>query len=346
LVSKGNDVEVITASLPQARESAILNGVQIHRLKIPHKGSRYWFTFLSFPEVLRLSKKADLIHTTTYNAAFPAWFAAKLRRKKIVITVHEIFGSKWKKFNRMNWLSAKLHQLVERLIISLSYDQYLPVSHYTEQCLLENGVKKDKVRVIYNGIDYDLFNPGKYDGKIERSKLCLGDRFIYMYYGRPGVSKGVEYLVRSVPMVLNAIPGSKLIMILARDPLDRYNNIIDEIRKLNISNDVILLDPVSRNSLPGYIAAADCVVIPSVSEGFGFTAAEACAMQKPVVTSNIASLPEIVSGKFVLVQPMLPGDIATGIVSVYNKQWTITQNKIFTWQECVDGYIQSYKRVL
>jgi len=57
---------------------------------------------------------------------------------------------------------------------------------------------------------------------------------------------------------------------------------------------------VSRSELPSYIAASDCIVVPSLSEGFGFAAAESCAMGKLIVASNVASLPEVVSGKFYL----------------------------------------------
>lgn len=347
LAAKGNNVEVLTSGLLDAKQSEVINGVHVHRLlRIPQKGLRYWFTLIALPYVFRYAHKSDLIHTTTYNAALPAWLIAKLRRKKIVITVHEIFGDKWKTFNQMNWINAKLHKMFENMIISLPFDKYVAVSKYTEKCLIDNGVTQNKLQVVYNGIDYELFNPDKYDGKVKRSQIGLSENFVYMYYGRPGVSKGVENLVRSVPTVSKNIPGSKLIMILAHDPLDRYNSIVSEIRNLNIIDDVILIDPVQRSVLPEYIAAADCVVIPSLSEGFGFTAAEACAMQIPVVVSNVASLPEVVSGRCILVDPGSPEAIASGILHVYNKEWAICEKKTFSWQRCIDGYTIVYNELL
>ena len=85
------------------------------------------------------------------------------------------------------------------------------------------------------------------------------------------------------------------------------------ISDLHIEDQIILLKPVPRSELPNYIAAADCIVIPSLSEGFGLTAAEACAMRKPVVASKVGSLPEIISGQYVLIEPKNSEAIADGV---------------------------------
>ena len=198
---------------------------------------------------------------------------------------------------------------------------------------------------MYNAIDYDLFNPGKTDGKLIKQKLKLSDEFVYMYYGRPGVSKGVEYLVRAVPLIRKAVPDSKLLMILAHDAKDRYENIRRMIRDLGIEDSIILLTPVPRNELPSYIAAADCVVVPSLSEGFGFTAAEACAMGKPVVASNVASLPEVVSGRYVLVEPRNSEALAEGVEKVYRGERETSRRRIFSWDKCVAEYLGIYEKM-
>jgi len=342
LTRKGYDITVVTIKLPDTQAFEVINGVKVYRVKVPQRGDRYWFTFLSIPKVLQLARQADLIHTTTYNGAFPAWLASRLRGKKCLITVLEVFGSQWVNLAAMSWLVAKLHQLLEYLVIVLPFDRHISISHYTSKCLKDFGIARDKAEVIYCGIDYDLFNPEKADGKAVRQKLNLGNEFIYMYYGRPGISKGVEYLVQAVPLITQEIPDSKLVLVLADDPKDRYENIKRMVDKLKIKDNVILLDPVPRNELPSYIAASDCVVVPSLSEGFGFAAAEACAMGKPVVASNVASLPEVVSGRYILVEPRGPEAIAKAVESVYNGRVEDGGKKIFSWSDCVNGYWNVY----
>jgi len=342
LARRGHNVIVATSKLRGTKDFEIVNDVKIHRITALN---RYLFTFLSIPKVCRLAKETDLIHTTTYNGAFPAWFASRLRGKKCIITVHEVLGSFWKDLTGMGWFSARLHQLLEKWIISLPFDRYVCISRYTYNSLKAVRARDNKLEVIYNGIDTDLFNPMKADGGRIRRKLGLDNHFIYMYYGRPGISKGVEYLVQAVPFITKEIPDSKLLLILASDPANRYEIIKKLIEDLNIKDRIILLDPVPRAELPDYIAASDCVVIPSLSEGFGFAAAEACAMGKPIVASDVGSLPEVISGRYVLVEPRNPEAIAEGVESIYRDEVKDSEKRTFSWDECVDRYLKVYQGV-
>lgn len=345
LAARGHNVTVVTLRLPKTVPFEMINGVKVHRVKTPKRGARYWFTFVAIPRALALAKQVDVIHTTTYNGALPGWLAAKLTGKKCLITVHEVIGSQWAHLAGMTWLMAKLHQLLERLILTLPFDMYVSVSQYTAGCLANLGIDQKRRTVIYNGIDHNLFNPEKADGNAIRYELNLGNRFIYMYYGRPGISKGVEYLVQAAPLIKQKIPDSKLLMLLANDPKDQYEKIRHMIRDLNIADSIILLDPVPRNDLPGYIAASDCVVVPSLSEGFGFTAAEACAMGKPVVASNVASLPEVVSGRYILVEPRNPESIARAVIDIYNGNAKYSERKMFSWEKCIQSYLGAYHQL-
>ncbi len=343
LAARGHDITVVTLRTGNTPSFEVINGVKVSRVKTPARGDRYWFSFFAIPEVLRIAHQADLVHTTTYNGAFPAWLGGKLWKKPCLITVHELFGSQWKNLVGMSRFKSGLHQLLEHIIATLPFHRYITVSRYTADCLAGFGIKQEKIKVIYNGIDYNLFNPEKADGVAIRQKHKLGNTFIYMYYGRPGISKGVEYLVQAVPLIRQSVPGSKLLMVLSNDPRDRYENIRRMIKELNIENDMVLLAPVPRNELPDYIATADCVVIPSLSEGFGFSAAEACAMGRPVIASNVASLPEVVSGRYVLVEPGNSEAIAEAVTRVYKREAENHQSKTFSWHECVEEYLKVYR---
>jgi glycosyltransferase involved in cell wall biosynthesis len=62
-------------------------------------------------------------------------------------------------------------------------------------------------------MDYNLFNPKKYDKESKELKGYLNheNKFTYLFYGRPGISKGFEYLFRAVPKISRKIPNSRLI---------------------------------------------------------------------------------------------------------------------------------------
>ena len=131
-----------------------------------------------------------------------------------------------------------------------------------------------------------------------------------------------------------------------KDYKKRYDHIISLIKKLKIEDKVIIHDSVLYNELPNYVKAADCVVVPSLAEGFGFTTVEACAMGKPVVASNTTSLPEVISGKYVLVKPKSEEGITKGVEMIHNSNFIKTKLKKFMLKEFINGYLDVYKNIL
>jgi len=345
LVRLGHNVDIITHRIKNTRKQEKINGVNIHRVNCFH--SRYWFTFLSIPKVIKHAKKADIIHTITYNGAFPAKIASILTKKPCIITVLEILGKNWRRFG-MSPLNAYLHSFLEKLIIKLNFDKYISISKSTQKQVLAQGIPPNKSTVIYCWVDYNFWNPKNYKGKKIRKKFNLEKNFIYLFYGRPGISKGLEYLIRAVPLITKRIPNSKLLAIVSRDKAykKQYNMILKLIKKLNIQEKIVLLSPVSYKNLPNYIKAADCVVVPSLSEGFGLTTAEACAMGKPVVASNTTSLPEVISGKYILIKPKSPESIAQGVEMVYNNKTMKSKLKRFELKENINNYLKIYGELI
>jgi len=345
LAKLGYDISIVTHRLKGSKKCETINGVKVYRVNCFY--SRYWFSFLSIPKILKIGKKADLIHTTTFNGAFPAWLASKLLRKKCVITIHEVWIGKWDYLTEMGWLNAKIHDLLERFIYLLSFDAYIAVSKSTQNQLIDTGVEKMKTKFIYNGVDYNYWDPLRYDGTRIRKNLGLNNNFIFFFSGRPGISKGLEYLIKAVPLISKKIPNARLLAIVSKDKAykKRYKYIINLINEMGIGDKVVLHDPVSYRELPNYVKAADCVVIPSLAEGFGFAAAEACAMGKPVVATNSTSLPEVVSGNYVLIKPKNIKEIAKGIELIYHKKGIKTKLRRFELKDNIKNYLYIYQKL-
>jgi len=343
LAKLGHNISIVTHRLKNTKKFEIINGVKVYRIDCFH--SRYWFTFFSIPKIFKLAKDSDILHTTTFNGAPPTWIVSKFLKKPTIITIHEVWAGKWNKLTELNWFNSKIHSILERFIYLLKFDKYVCVSHSTKKQLSNLNIKKSKINVVYNGIDYNHWNPKKYNGNKIRKKLKLKNNFIYLFTGRPGTSKGLEYLIKAVPLISKKIPSSKLLAIVSKDPAykKQYQKILKLIKKLKLKNKIILHAPVSYSELPNYIKAANCVVVPSLAEGFGFAAAEACTMKKPVIASNTTSLPEVISGKFVLVQPKNPAAIANGIEKVYHKKTTQTPLKKFKLKDNINNYLKIYK---
>ncbi|MFA6553690.1 MAG: glycosyltransferase family 4 protein [Patescibacteria group bacterium] len=344
-VQHGHQARVITASLGNTPSKEYINGVEIIRLNVPRIGRRYWFTILAFFPLFKHIAGFNIIHTTTYNAALPAWLVAVLTRKKIILTVHEVWGTLWYSFVGGKNIINVLHRFFEWFILKLPFDFYVTDSDYTEKALLKLRKTNLKTSRIYPGIDNDFFNPGNYSKDKIRSQYYQRNDFVCLFFGRPGWAKGVDYLVNSFSIVSKHIKGAKLLLLLSKDPYSRYQEIVSLISRLNLSGSVRVISSVPRNELPEYIASADCVVIPSLAEGFGFSAAEASAMEVPLVATDVGSLPEVVSGKVVFSPSAHSEALAQAILSMHAGQYTVLPKKKFVWSDSVGQYVSIYSNL-
>lgn len=340
LVRAGHSCDVVTCMLPGSLKEETVNGVRVHRVRVPRSGARHWFTFLGFFKALKYSAKADVVQTTVYNGAPPAWLAAKILRKPLSLFIFEVVGDNWRRIGLSKFM-ARFYGFLETIVLKLPFDAYVCISKSTLKAAAERGVPKDKLKLSYPGIDYKLFDPAKNRKKEVRKALGLQeDAFIYMFFGRPGYVKGVEHLVRAVAVIRERVPGSKLLLILSKEPAEGYAKVMTLIKESGFFKDVIVIDPVAREELPYYIGASDCVVVPSISEGFGFSCAESCAMGVPVVATTAGSLPEVASGKYVMVEPGSAEAIAQGVEKVYKKEYSVSDKKIFSWDSFVKKHIE------
>ena len=346
LARRGHGVTVVTARLPDTGLREEVNGVSIRRVPCPRPGARYFFTLTALPLVARLAASADLVHTIPYNAAPPAWLASALAGTPRVITVLEVLGARWHLF-RGRGATAWFHRLAEYCVVRLPFGAHVCISAATRSDLVRSGVDPAVTSVIYCGVDRELFAPRPESRRRTRAALGFTDAdFSYLYFGRPGMTKGLRHLVAAVPEIARRIRGARAVFILARDPAPEYRRVMRDIAALAAANRPLVMDPVPRERLPDYIAAADCVVIPSLTEGFGLSAAEACAMEVPVVATSAGALPEVVSGRFVLVEPGSSAALAAGVEKIKDGDYRSSPPRTFTWERAVDDYLRLYGQVI
>ncbi len=317
LAEGGCHVSVITLCLPGARTRERRNGVEIFRIKTPQAARRYLFTLLALPLVLWKARSADVIHTTTYNAALPAFLAAAVWNKPSILTVHEVFGGQWNTLRGLRPWVAWAFRLFEWLILRLPFRHFVCDSAFTRYRLLDIArVHPARASVVYPAIDYTFWNPQHYQARELKRELGLGNgTFLYLYFGRPGISKGLDDLLEAALLLREQAPGSRVVLLLPRDPLDQYQRIVQRIASLGLEDFVLVLDPVARAELPGYVLAADCVVIPSISEGFGYAAMEAALLGRPVIATQGHAVEEVLGNHVVTVPSCDPTALAAAMLA-------------------------------
>jgi glycosyltransferase involved in cell wall biosynthesis len=345
-------VIVITHQLPKTREEERINGVRI--VRIPCMDSRYLFTFAAIPAVLRHAKDADIIHTTTYNGAFPAWLGAVVRGKPKLITIHETWLGKWREYTSFSRPKAWLHEFLEWCVYHIPrFDRYVCVSHSTHQ-LLRQALPRRAMRMltVHNGFAPPKAAPHAGVAALRRAIALdgfdLGGKFVIFASGRPGTSKGFEYLVDAFPFIAKKMPDAVLLLMLSTDA--QYRHRIDDFRKMiaerGLADRVRFLPPQPYAKLATYRQISDCIVVPSVTEGFGYAVLEACAAGVPVVATQTTSIPEVIYGKHLLVKPKSAKAIAEGIARVRAGKYQDTPLRSFPWTKTIAGYERVYRDLL
>ena len=322
--------------------------MEVERIWVPYNFDRHFFTFISIPYVIKQTRKYDLIHTTWYNGAVPGFIGAKLRGKPIVFTALEVLGKRWELITP-SLLASYFFRSIEKIVALLPYDKYVAISQNTYNESVKLGTDPKRALVIHCGID-ELFCPEYNRPDIQfRSRLGISSSdFLYMYYGRSGITKGVDYLIKAAPTIQKEIPNAHLVMILGKEPHRRYERLLTLISEVGKIINVHVIDPVpDRKQLASYLKVANCIVVPSLSEGFGLTVAESCALGIPVVASNVGSIPEVISGKYILVEPGSPESIAKGVRKAYEGKFDeLISPKRFDWKEMILKYEELYKSQL
>ena len=156
LVQRGHDVTVVTQRIMGTPPAETVRGVAIRRIRT---GNRYLFSIAALVMTMKLARKCDIIQTSTFNSALPAWFAARFLGIPVVLTVHEVWMKQWHIYTDMPWLKASFHHLLERVLYLFPFDRYVAVSHATARQLLAIGIRADLLQTVYNGFDSSYFDP-------------------------------------------------------------------------------------------------------------------------------------------------------------------------------------------
>jgi glycosyltransferase involved in cell wall biosynthesis len=152
-------------------------------------------------------------------------------------------------------------------------------------------IPEDKLQVIYNGIDSDIFCPSEAITRLDNRLLVV--------ISRDTPVKGLPYLLKALAE-LNRQYKLELVVVAKGTDNHTTQRLIDT---LGIRDYVNIIDEIDTAELVKQYRLATIVVIPSIYEGFGLPAAEAMACGTPVVATSAGALPEVVGDAGILVPP-------------------------------------------
>jgi glycogen(starch) synthase len=163
-------------------------------------------------------------------------------------------------------------------------DKIITVSYSMKEFLESLGYPKEKINVVYNGIDAEKYSLKNVNwGLVEklRERYKIKDEKVIFFIGRLTWVKGVANLIKAMPEVLKSFPNVKLV-ILGKG--ESYTDLIQLKQSLGIGDKVeIRSEWVSEEERIAHYALSDVCVFPSISEPFGIVSIEAMSMERPVV---------------------------------------------------------------
>lgn len=333
LVADGNEATFITWKFnKQLPDKETINGVTIYRIAAP---ARLLFSLIALPQIIKQGRHAQIIHTSTYSAAIGAWFAGKLLGKKVIITVHEVWANLWLKMPFLSKPSRWVFKGFEKWLLKLSFDHYVAVSDFTRKTLENTGIATKKISRIYNGILYDL-------PQWKNPELP----FTFCFFGRAGASKGLDILIEAAKEMQHKHPQIKFKFIVSPQIPRIFKKVKQEICNGELSTSSIFLSQLPHEQLINEILSSHCVIIPSLCEGFGFTAVEACSMKIPLISSGQGSLPEVVSGNIITMDEYSPQGLTDAMQKAINGSFEHIEDKKFTVETFVENHKQLYYNIL
>ena len=190
-------------------------------------------------------------------------------------------------------------------------DGVIAVSRDLANSIALLGVDSGKVRVVYDGVDSDVFRPG--DGETARASLGFSSitEPILLYVGNLLHVKGVDVLLSSIAKLVAS--GTPVQLYLIGDGVLR-SQLECQSATLGIADRVHFVGSIDHHCLPVWYHAADLFVLPSRSEGIPNVLLEASACGLRWIASNVGGISEIVTrGRGMLVAPENDAELTEGI---------------------------------
>jgi glycosyltransferase involved in cell wall biosynthesis len=384
----GHEVEVIaSAPLPEVSEGIVLH--QLRSSSIYHPGSSFR---RNLPKVRNLVDLHELcasrlgVFAEPWAFSFKAYARIKeLCRKRRFDIVHDNQGLGYglllmKRLNipviatihhplpidrqadleqatgfRQRWRIRRFYSFIHmQAFVARRLDRIITVSQSSaKDTNLFFKVPPDKMRVVYNGIDTEIYKDNE-----EASQNRDG---LIMVANTDDRKKGVLYLLQALQLLKN--DGIKLTIV---DDAARHSSYIEDVgplpsygsklvNKLNLDGMVHFTGRLTREELSQHYSAAQIAVVPSLYEGFGIPAAEAMACGTPVVATSGGALPEVIGDAGILVPPANADALAAAIKQLLNDKQAQRQmseagkkrvREKFNWEQAARRTLEVYQEAM
>lgn len=274
----------------------------------------------------------------------------------LILTIHDIIYFETHPLTAAgySWYQ-RLGNLYRRIVVRKnlqSANTIITVSHY-ERKRFEEALKlpEGKLEVIYNGVGAH-FKPEMNEGAIQqiRQRYGLPEQY-FLFLGNTDPKKNTSNTIRAFAhfckevqdeyyLVVVDLDGAVIKRLLAEEGLSEY---LSRIRFTGY---------IQNTDLPMVLQLAKAFLYPSKRESFGIPILEAMASGTAVITSDVASMPEVAGDAALLINPLNPQDIKNAMLEIINNESLRTElikkgfarATKFSWENTALAVSKIYKR--
>jgi len=245
------------------------------------------------------------------------YLLARLFRLPLVKEVNGIVSDNARITGFSDNFSLRIIDKIERFNMPRADRIIVVTSKLKETLQKDYGVAGDKISVIPNGANIDLFKP--MNAEQARKQLDLSQAgHLVVFVGDLAAWQGVDYLIKSIPYVVKRCPDTRFLIV--GDGMMRQE-LVELAQQVGVSDKIIFTGMVPYHKVPLYINASDVCVVPfrkERGERIGSSPLkihEYMACGKPVVASRLNGLEVLEDNNTgILVEPESPSELAQAIL--------------------------------
>ena len=348
LVQQSHQVQIITrGGFPSTRQEVVA-GITIWRL--PYLPLYPFHIHLHTIFVNRFLRKCnlelDLLHLHSPLVRYPHTDLPSL------VTVHTPIKADSKSISIKSPLGLLIKlqapiSIWHEQVIFAQVDSITSVSHNVALDLGDYGINPETIRVLGNGVDTCLFQPG-----IDKQDM---DPPFLLTVCRLGPRKGLKDLIACARQFVNRFPNIRF-YIAGEGPYE--GKIKKTIRTSQLTDNVYLLGHIKdRQQLADYYRRAAAIVHPAHYEGLPTSLLEAMACGRPVVATAVSGALDVIEDGIngLLVSPRAPNELAgaiqrllenPGLAENLGSAARKTIEERYSWPVIGQEYISRYKMIL
>ncbi len=292
-------------------------------------------SYFQLKKIIREGYDFDLIDAHyVYPDGIAAVLLAKLLDKPVVITA------------RGSDLNVYREYFIPRVLIKWATKKanaLITVCQALKDVLGDLSVAKEKVTVLRNGVDLELFTPLMDRDRIRKNFGIDGTTLLMV--GRLVSLKGHKLAIQALVSLEN-------INLLIIGEGEEENALKVLVEKLAIGQRVKFLGTVAHSDLPAYYSAADALLLASSSEGWANVILESMACGTPTIATNVGGTSEIICAPEagVLVKERTAEGIANAIIELMDcypdRQATRKYAEKFSWLETSLGQEKLFQNII